>query len=268
MQPLRKRRRRTLASADEEQEARLLGAPAPFDGSSSEDEGPVYLGAALASVDAAEHDEALLHVEPEGDGALAPAQWTGSVQFKLAAVPAMARTFVSRAVVNLRRLSREVLHAILAGIEQKQKHVSPSLSVACYLFDLAPTNIHRLVSTPAVEEEVPAAVDPPQSKKSSEAILATLVRTSLMCAIENASRRQFRSRLRSLAFEGVDVGDKYHSGTFYQHATFLAARYIDLISAHRARMPLAGLGVPSSFHLVFDSVPLGGVQCVRPQRKP
>ena len=68
MQPLRKRRRRTLASADEEQEARLLGAPAPFDGSSSEDEGPVYLGAALASVDAAEHDEALLHVEPEGDG--------------------------------------------------------------------------------------------------------------------------------------------------------------------------------------------------------
>ena len=163
---------------------------------------------------------------------------------------------MSRAVVNLRRLSREVLHAILAGIEQK--HVSPSLSVASYLFNLAPTNIHRIVSTPAVEEEVPAAVAPPQSKKSSEAILATLVRTSLMCAIENASFRQFRSRLRSLAFEGVDVGDKYHSGTFYQHSTFLAARYIDLISAHRARMPLAGLGVPSSFHLVFDSVPLGG----------
>ena len=96
-------------------------------------------------------------------------------------------------------------------------------------------------------------------KKSSDVILATLVRQSLICALENASWRQFRGRgLRSLGFEGVEVGDKYDSLRFYQHSTYLAARAIEITSAHRARMPLAGLGIPSSFHLVFDSVPLGG----------
>ena len=104
----------------------------------------------------------------------------------------------------------------------------------------------------------PTVQTPPQVSVSEEVVMRTLTRAVLASRAAHGSTRDYVKAVARLWQEGVPVGDKYHTRHHAEDVTYLAARCVESMAAEDFRVPLAGLGIPSSFAVLMDGVPLGG----------
>ena len=88
--------------------------------------------------------------------------------------------------------------------------------------------------------------------------MRTLTRAVLATQAARGSTRDYTKAVARLWQEGVPVGDKYHTRHHVEDVTYLAARCLESLAAEDSRVPLAGLGIPSSLAVLMDGVPLGG----------
>lgn len=91
------------------------------------------------------------------------------------------------------------------------------------------------------------------------AVMKTLVRAALAESTTGGSGEGFAKHISRLAMEGVDVGGKHHTNHFFREAIFLGAKAVQSEDRTDLDEPLGGLGIASSFAVLFDGVPVGGI---------
>ena len=88
--------------------------------------------------------------------------------------------------------------------------------------------------------------------------MCTLTRAVLATRAARGSSSDYVTAVARLWHEGGPVGHKYHTRHHADDVTYLAARCVEAMVADDSRATLAGLGIPSSFALLMDGIPLGG----------
>jgi hypothetical protein len=184
---------------------------------------------------------------------------------------------LSNLLLNLRKIPRNLLNACAAALPRKQgfNHGCRSVELGSRLTCLKPDRLYRFfrgmcAKNFTIDEDVEVCADPQDTparavggpmQQSNFDALKRISRAALSTSYKVGTAEDFQMHLLRLKREGVDVGAQAHTSDAYKDCVYLGARAVEYYDAQGMRQPLGSLGVPSSFALIFDTVPLGGVSC-------
>ena len=215
-----------------------------------------------------------------------PGQGVGEYIGRLAPPDAQCQVLIANLVCVLRLLPKFALQNLAQALEVRSR--DGVFGVAGKLLCLDVSRIRRLMAALEESKWVPgeakaasalgatalgsdeasalgatavgaSALGAKANAATGRGVLETLTRAALSTVATKPSQKQFAKHLARLALEGVDVGDKQHTGHFLREAVFLSGRWVQAWEADELDTPLAGLGKPSNFAVLMDGVPIGGV---------
>ena len=91
----------------------------------------------------------------------------------------------------------------------------------------------------------------------AKAILQKIVAECVANASAGLTDAHYARSLQRYRLRGETIGDKYHSPEFARLTEHLACRTVKALDSVEIQTPLAGLGVPTHFSLMWDGVNLG-----------
>ena len=189
-------------------------------------------------------------------------------------------TVMLNALVNLRDIPRKLLRQCLDYLPSRARDAGESAYIA---FAATVTrfsskmlyNFLKFVRIEGSEAFRESAVNsatctadaasesskPTQSDKQAEQknVLARLVRASLDCHSRAEPSASFKHTVARWQSEGIYMGQSGHTQELFFQVRFLTARCLELQTARTSRTAAPALGIPSTFSLVFDGVPIGGM---------
>ena len=174
-----------------------------------------------------------------------------------------SQVLVANVALVCRRCSLEALRKLLGAC--KTKSTFPLfIRAAAMLLCLSCARVYRNFKALAdtswkpEEKELPRG-DTLKENAKPTVVLKTLVRAALSESLAGGSDRAFVRHISRLALDGVDVGGKFHTEAFVREARYLATKVLSCQDRLDLDQKLPGLGIPSSFAVLFDGVPVGGI---------
>ena len=176
-----------------------------------------------------------------------------------------SQVLLTNVVMVARRLSREVRSTLLQ--DASNSTFPQFIRVAAMFTCLSCSRVWKTFKSLSETSWEPVEAGPPRGEAAGTrqddngAVLTTLVRAALSESIAGASERAFVKHISRLALDGVHVGGKFHTRAFVRETQFLAAKALEAQDRLDIDRILPGLGIPSSFAVLFDGIPVGGASC-------
>ena len=218
-----------------------------------------------------------LGVDEETGPFVGPRQWNlgqscGEWVSRTCPLEPQGQVLLTNVALTLRRLPGQVLRSILEHSDTPSRwNQSQSLfiRVTARLLGVSCSRVFRIfhwISRNGWSPWITVTTQPRGEDAhlrgegaKGQTVLVTLVRAALAESIAGSSANAFVRHISRLALDGVDVGGRFHTRHFVRQAVRLGAKVLQVQDRLDMDERLGGLGIPSSFALLFDGVPVGGV---------